>query len=259
MKARSPILAIPGLALLFTACLDKGSPTSAARGNAAEDGASDGMTPVFSEAFADGGDLRVVSDDAGQIQFVVQAPIGSKAERLLAQSAGQPNLAEVYRTLHEGAKPVPLELQKASDRVEALKKAAPVSEAGGPAAEALAKSAQSADANSFKTGYCRDFTEGNITYRMNGCTWCLTCNWVETSANLNSDGTLIDRSYGWNNTGWTATMSNTKNTWKPTIPPYTVYWVQWGGVYTGARATLTLPAGKWNEIGITSHRAWRMF
>ncbi|HKP95050.1 MAG TPA: hypothetical protein VJ385_04760 [Fibrobacteria bacterium] len=41
---------------------------------------------------------------------------------------------------------------------------------------------------------------------------------------------MIARSYGWNNTTWTATMSLSASAWKPTIPPYWVTWIQWGGV-----------------------------
>jgi hypothetical protein len=66
---------------------------------------------------------------------------------------------------------------------------------------------------------------------------------------VNSNGQLMGHSYGWNRTGWTATMSLSASTWKPTIPPYWVTWIQWGGYYQNAASMISLPAGNIGELG----------
>jgi hypothetical protein len=259
MKTRLLLHGIPGFALLITACLENPAPTTPGDERSAKSPVTQEVAPIFTDAFADGGNLVVVSDPAGYIQYMVQAPIGSKAEELLAKGSQEPNLAEVYRTLHEGARFVPPEIQSISDKLEALKLKAPIQQDLGPLEPSSNNTLQkTASSDAFMTGFCKDFVEGNIRYTKNGCNWVLSSNWQITSGNLQSDGLIMDRSYGWNATEWTAIMHLTASTWMPTIPPYFVGWVQWGGVYSNARAKISLPIGKKGELGITSHRATRI-
>jgi hypothetical protein len=251
-----PTLACLAASLWMTACQQNESPTPLAGTDEVRSASADGTTPLFTDTFSDGGTLRVVTDESEAIHFMVQAPIGSNAEKLMAKSAQQPTLNDVYLILHPDAKAAPLELQKLSDRLMALKKkTAQTAEEQEP--DVLAKSTQSAATstlNDFLNAYCIEFHEQNFIYRPKNCAYGSYTSSVMTSKVLNSTGYFTDRSYGWNRTQWTATMAHSVNTWKPTIPPYTVMWVEWGGVYTGAAAKLSLPTGKMGEVGITAHR-----
>lgn len=258
MKRYAPISAMAclGVTLFLVGCQESPSPTAMAATDEVPVASADGMTPLFTDTFSDGGTLRVVTDASNAIHFTVQAPIGSDAEKLMTKGSQQSTLVEVYLTLHPDAKAAPVELERISERMATLKKQAALS-AEAETSQSLAKSAQSAATNTlngFLNSYCVEFHEQNFIYSPQNCAWGGSTASVMTSKVLNSTGYFIDRSYGWNRTQWTATMAHSVNTWKPTIPPYSVMWVEWGGVYSGAAAKLSLPAGKTGELGITAHR-----
>jgi hypothetical protein len=313
MKLR--LFGMLGVSVLHLAC-GAGPEEGAAAGGETSDASlvdDDGNRVVLRDAFADGGMLTAVKSPEGVVSFSVTAPIGSDAERLLQAAYASSTLADVYLVLHEEAAKVPAAVVGLSDELEASKLAAEQARLlAGPsddvvvdepeAAGAVASGAASdKDQNGFMTGYCRNFTEGNINYRpADHCTFYYSAqkvcnvyiyNWVYHPASdpqkcslgygvqycpwselvnsgscapmgsMSSNGTLIDRAYGWNANGLTATMSiwggspAAQNTWKPTIPPYTVSWVQWGGTYKYAQGQITLPAGLYGELGLTAHAA----
>jgi hypothetical protein len=214
---------------------------------------------VFSEAFSDSGVFQILENQAGGYNSSVQARIGSQAEKLLNGSSGQPTLADVYSSLHGGSAEIPALVAKASKQIELTNPpVAPALPDPNPNIGPGPALAKTADYFSFCTGYCHDFHEGYWVYKLAYWDWWDYTNLLETLAITN------DRIYGWNNTEWTATMelqghrgAPSPNTWKPTIPPYTVNWVSWGGTYgtdTRAWARITLPSGCFGELGITEHR-----
>jgi hypothetical protein len=264
-------------------------PSSGAAASVSVEGAAaqpDTNRLVFRDQFADGGELKVVKDASSRVSFSVEAPIGSNAETLMQRAQSVSSLAGVYGILHEGKQPVPATLATLSSELEAaspatleprLTPALDENVSYGPLAQTNVDKSKSA----FLTRYCKEFFDGNVRYKPGPANqWCF---WDNTRGRmclsfiftngvnsgtcapygmLDSNGsTLIDRAYGWNATAYTATMAigggftPTNNTWRPTVSPYTVMWVQWGGVYDGANATIYLPSGKTGELGLTAHTA----
>jgi hypothetical protein len=310
------LLGVVGVSLLHLACgatPDEGAAEAIAPASGASVVDEGGNEIVLRDAFADGGVLTAVKSPEGVLSFAVSAPIGSDAERLLQVAYASSSLADVYLALHEDTATVPAAITTLSDELEASKLAAEEARLlAGPSDDVVVDEPDAAgvvasgaavdkDQNGFMTGYCRNFTEGNINYRPGDhCTFYYSAqkvcnvyiyNWVYHPASdpykcsmgfgqqycpwsesvnsgscapygsMSSNGTLMDRAYGWNANAQTATMSiwggnpAAKNTWKPTVPPYTVSWVQWGGTYTYAQGQITLPAGLYGELGLTAHAA----
>jgi hypothetical protein len=256
-------IAFLGIALAFTACQDMGEPASVNPNGNNGGVSSEGTKTLFSESFSDGGNLQVVSDEAGGIHYMVQSPIGSDAEKLMLQGASQSNLADVYRTLHAGAQNVPDAVLNASEQIEAQKAASPAAPVPVAPVEALSKAGAASSQSAFKNNYCVSFHEGSTRYTNTKCVWSASATSLSTGAALSSNGTLMDKCAGWNNTSFTATMTlswpqlgvPSPNSWKPTIPAFSAYWIQWGGKYDNAVGKINLPAGKNGEIGITAHVA----
>jgi hypothetical protein len=209
---------------------------------------------LFSENFSDAGSFQVLADPSGGYNSIVQAGIGSEAERLLVASSSQPTLADVYRSLHGGRDGVPAVVAQASEHFEAR---TPAARGTSPAVVPLAKSSSY---SAFQSTLCRDFVEGSWKWNLYDYVWDGGRNFIRVEG-VYSDGFNIDRVYAWNKTPWTATMSlasgspfvPSPNSWKPTIAPYGVGWIQWGGTYSGAVAMIALPSAKSGELGLTDH------
>lgn len=249
-------IAIGSAAIALSACQEAGYPAAADAGEPV----SQGPTLLYSGTFPDGAALQIVSGPGNEINYSVQTPIGSGAEKRMRLSASQATLADVYRILDPDAAEVPAKVREISDDLASRQALAPASaDASEPETAApLAKTADAAD--DWVNGYCRDFRVGNILYRFKSGVFKWSANSVIPSidAPLRSDNVLMDRAYGWNMTPYTGTMSLTASTWKPSIPPNTVMWVQWGGVYQDGLPRLSLPSGKLGQIAISSHRAIRL-
>jgi hypothetical protein len=249
-------LAIGGAAMAFSACQN---PAGTSATGASEPVPQNG-TLLYSDTFADGGMLQIVSGPDNEINYSVQTPIGSEAEKRMRLSSSRATLAEVYRALHPDASEVPAKVQVISDDLASRRAFAPATpDLSTPMASApLAKTAAAYD--DWKSAYCRTFIEGSIAYRFIKGAFKYGANVLTPDAGLNSNGVLMDRSYGWNMTSWTATMMLSRggiNDWKPTLSPNSVGWVQWGGVYQNVYPAIVLPTGKVGQIAITAHRAIR--
>lgn len=211
---------------------------------------------LFSETFSDAGSFQILADPSGGFNSVVQARIGSEAEKLLAASSAQPTLADVYRSLHGGRTEIPAVVAQASERSDGSESSP------GAISRSPAPLAKPASQSSFQANLCHDFLEGSWRWNLSKCVWDGSRNFLRVEG-VNSDGYYPDRVYAWNQTAWTATMSlasgspfyPSPNSWKPTIAPYGVGWIQWGGTYSGAVAMMALPSGKYGELGLTDHYA----
>ena len=213
---------------------------------------------VFSETFSDSGLFTINKNDLGGYDFSIDARIGSKAEAMMAATANQSSLAEIYRTIHEGKSEVPAVVSEASNWLES--RPAPVSEKPdlnpAPAALALEKGASK---SAFYDGYCKNFYDGIYVWRSMSCVWLQKANQTYTGGVL-GDNFANDRVYAWNSTPYTATMqlwnanlTSQPNTWSPTLQPYWVTWFTWGGTYSNAKAYIKLPTGRTGEIGVSNH------
>jgi hypothetical protein len=244
-----------GLVLAFTACQD---PFPAPSSTEILKNEAGGPTILYSGVFSDSGTLTIVSEPSGQIDYAVQARIGSKAQQLMDLNSTQPTLADLYRSLHEGTTEVPDIVEMSSQRIEAQKAVPGQVSRVSPAARPLVKTASE---SAFKTGYCRDFVESSVLWVLSECRWTASANHL-VAYYLWSDGVHPDRVYAWNNSPWTATLSLINASyytdpaaynWKPTLQPYWVTWFQWGGSYNKAQPKITLPTGKSGELGLTVH------
>jgi hypothetical protein len=252
-QPRLPSAAGAALLLALAACQGPDTPVSNPEGQAA---APENEKVLFSENFSDAGSFQIMADPSGGFNSIVQAGIGSEAERLLVASSAQPTLAEVYRSLHGGANEVPAVVAQASEHFEARK---PSSREISPSAVPLAKAVSQ---SGFQTSLCRNFLDGSWKWNVSDCVWDGNRNFLRVEG-VNSDGYYPDRVYAWNKTAWTGTMSlasgspfyPSPNPWKPTIAPYGVGWIQWGGTYSNAVAMIALPSGKYGELGLTDHYA----
>lgn len=244
---------IVGTVSLFALSACQG-PQTATSSSEAETSRPENGTVLFHEKFSDAGMLQIVSDASGNLNASLQANIGSEAEKLLISSSTQSTLADVYRSLHDGLAEVPALVEKASGQIEQSKSSASPEDVR-PLVPPLAKAASE---NGFRDGYCHEYSEGLYRWRLWGCNWYASANRIEASLVVSGD-----RITAWNATPWTATMSllgetdsdPSPNTWRPTVPPYTVNWFMWGGTYHYARARATLPSGKKGELGMALHYA----
>jgi hypothetical protein len=257
-----PMLSIPKIALLgaavaLSACQPASEIASANPSGNHDGNDPDGVKLLFSDTFSDQGALEIVSDESGQIHYSVQSRIGSDAERLMRQIAWQPTLADLYRSLQEGPQEVPEAVRKASARLEAQKLLAAATES--PMAQPLPKAAKSAEINveEWWKAYCTDIYEGAFHYAEKFCEFKASTNSMTNGRFLGSNGDFVDRTYALNNTRWTATMSHSVNGWKPTVAPYSMIWVEWGGTYQDTQAKISLPSGKLGALAITAHKAYR--
>jgi hypothetical protein len=255
MISQVPLLpSAVGAVIMFAlaACQGPDTPVSAPDKPAA---APENGTVLFSENFSDAGSFQIVADPSGGFNSIVQAGIGSEAERLLAASSAQPTLAGVYRSLHGGVDEVPAAVAQASEHLEGRN---PSDRGASPSIPLVKASSKSA----FQSTLCHDFVEGSWKWVLSRYVWDGSRNFIRVEG-VNSDGYYPDRVYAWNSTAWTATMSlasgspfyPSPNSWKPTIAPYGVGWIQWGGTYSGAVAMMALPSGKYGELGLTDHYA----
>jgi hypothetical protein len=234
-------------ALLLSGC-DSNNPSGPAA--QAPSGSADAPAIVYSESFADAGTLTIMKDAEGRFGFDVQARIGSEAERLMGASSSLPTLADVYRSLHGNGEEVPAAVAEASEQLGT--RPADAAPAERPPERVLAKAASQSE---FSNGYCRDIHDGGFIWRWRTCIWENSVNYTGTEY-VNSG----DRVYGWNKTPETATLSiwnrnyvSQPNTWRPTLPPYSVAWFQWGGSYSGAWVIIMLPYQKLGELGVSDH------
>jgi hypothetical protein len=219
---------------------------------------AEGATLVYEDTFASDGTFHVISDDQGKVGFSVRAPIGSEAEALATAASVQDSLAGVYRKLHPETETVPEELQVLSDAMAEQQAEFQASGAWRelPEPEAFSEELHDKSQSSFEAAVCKTIYGGsNHWYFLSDCKY-RNANSVTTAAVMWGNDYHMDRSFGWNETAYTATHSLSASTWKPTIPPYTFYYTEWGGVYDKARATIKLPSGKYGPLGITAHR-WK--
>lgn len=251
LAPRLPSATGAALLLALAACQGPDTPVSAPEGHAA---APENGTVLFSENFSDAGSFQVLADPSGGYNSIVQAGIGSEAERLLMASSAQPTLADVYRSLHGGRDEVPAAVAKASEHFQARTSTAR------EATPRVAPLAKSSSQSALLSTLCRDFVEGSLKWKVWDCVWDGGRSFIRVE-DVYSDGSYIDRVYAWNKTPWTATMSlasgspfiPSPNAWRPTIAPYGVGWIQWGGTYSAAVAMIGLPSGKTGELGLTDH------
>jgi len=249
---RLPSAAGAALLIALAACQGPDAPVSSPDGQAAPENGK----VLFSENFSDAGSFEILANPSGGFNSIVQAGIGSEAERLLAASSAQPTLADVYRSLHGGVQEVPAVVAQASEQFEGRESSA---RDLSPSVDPLAKAASQSD---FQSSLCRSFLEGSWKWNPAACVWDGSRNFIRVEG-VYSDGYYPDRVYAWNQTAWTATMSLSSgspfypspNSWKPTIGAYGVGWIQWGGTYSGAVAMMALPSGKNGELGLTDHYA----
>lgn len=217
--------------------------------SAKEQVAQEGAALVFDSPFADGGTFRVVSTSEGRLAFSIQAPIGSEAARLAqrASAIGTKELSQIYLTLHPESAAVPAELDALSARFAAEHANDPAPTAPTAAAEAPVTDKS---ISTFQSAVCHDYATTN-----HDVFTLVDCKYAVNAHSIASYGTMAtkDRSFGWNETGYVATHSLSASTWQPTIPAYTYYWTEWGGSYSNATVSLTLPSGAYGPIGITAH------
>jgi hypothetical protein len=228
-----------------------------------------GAALVFANDFADGGTLRVFEDSQKKLGIAVAAPIGSEAEQLLRESISAVTLEDIYLALHAKASNVPSDVRHWSGLIEAQKleqtqRRDELSDAR--AAEPVPPVIMPIDSidkseSAFRSGYCRNFGDFGTVYVPIECNWYPNT-WLRTTPKILSSngGSFIDRSYGWNATQWRSWMAalGSGNSWTPWVQPFTVIWVQWGGVYTGASVWLSIENGHGDaagEMGLTIHDA----
>lgn len=84
-------LAIGSAAMALSACQN---PACTSAGDASEP-APRNATLLYSDTFADGGVLQIVSGPDNEINYSVQTPIGSEAEKRMRISSSRVTLAEV--------------------------------------------------------------------------------------------------------------------------------------------------------------------
>ncbi len=233
---------------------------SGAEGTEVGDASSDDVgsqtaTVLYSDKFADDGELLVVEQDDGALGIQVRAPIRSERASQAARKAfAQATLAEVYETLNEGA-PAPLEIRALSERV-AAKRALAKAEPSAPAIEQPIFDIQGKTKEAFVAAYCKNISLGGLQWLiLEHCKYNNFVNRVTTDPVMKGDDATgyYDRSYVWNDSSWTATHNLSGRTWTTSWPPGDTGWTQWGGTYAGARAQLTLPSNKNGPIGITAH------
>lgn len=254
VKSVAPILVGASILLALAACEGPDTATSAAAKPEAE---STGGKIVYSETFSDSGLFQVMSDPSGEVTFAIKARIGSRAEELMNASASEPTLADVYRSLHGGSGAIPAEVASASAQLADSRPAQPALPETAPAAIPLAKTASE---SAFKSNYCIDIRELSYVWRWQTCDWAASVNYISTPF-VDAGYWGSDRVYAWNNTAYTAKLQlwNTyktahPNSWTPSLQPYWVTWFQWGGNYSFAIADMTLPAGRYGELGLSTHR-----
>jgi hypothetical protein len=209
---------------------------------------------VFSEAFADAGLFTVVKSPEGEYSYSVGARIGSEAEKQLAASVDLPTLAGVYQQIHGEKSEIPAIVSEVSKLLET--QAASGTDKIRATSVALAKAATE---SGFKTGYCRDFSEGlHYTWKPQTCIWKANSNYMGTPG-VNSYSDVNDRVWVWNATPYTAALAlwNTgftakASTWQPSIQPNWVTWFSWGGTYSNANATVKLPGTYGGELGLSN-------
>ena len=254
MISRIPRLPLTASAALLTVLAACQGPDNTVSAPDVQPAAPENGKVLFSETFSDAGSFQVLADPSGGYNSIVQAGIGSEAERLLVASSAQPTLADVYRSLHGGRDEVPSVVAQASAHFEAKTPTArETSRAVVPLAKSSSKSA-------FLSTLCRDFVEGSLKWKVWDCVWDGGRSFIRVE-DVYSDGSNIDRVYAWNKTPWTATMSlasgspfiPSPNAWRPTIAPYGVGWIQWGGTYSAAVAMIALPSNNTGELGLTDH------
>jgi len=222
-----------------------------AQSSAKDQVASEGANLVFEDTFADGGTFRLV-ETQGRLAFSIQAPIGSEAARLAQQASGleSEDLSQIYGVLHPDRHEVPAALAALATRFTAERSAAPLHTTPAAAADAAPAPVTDKDINAFNAACCHDYNVGNhALYSIESCKYAVNAHSISTPGIVWSK----DRSFGWNETQYVATHSLSASTWQPTIPAYTYYWTEWGGTYSNAIATLSLPSGAYGPIGITAH------
>jgi hypothetical protein len=240
---------LSAIVLAFVAC-----ESTQTTGTIAESPLSKVDGAVFTENFADEGLFTIEKNPDGGYNYSVGARIGSEAENRMTGSIDVATLEEIYLQIHGGKATIPAIVTEASKWL----KSRPTSgiEKGSPISEPLAKTATE---SAFKTGYCRNFTEGAYyVWKPTSCIWHPNRNLMGTSG-VNSYHDANDRVWVWNATAYTGQLSlwNTNNTakastWMPTIKPYWVTWFSWGGTYQNANARLQLPGTFGGELGLSN-------
>lgn len=212
---------------------------------------------LFTESFSDAGQFILEKSADGGYNFGVSARIGSEAEKLVNATMDVPSLVGVYKQIHEGKSEIPAVVSEASKWLESRPSSGV--EKLLPAPAPLAPLAKTAAESDFRNGYCRDFIEGNnYVWKPLTCVWRANSNYMGTSG-VSSYFDANDRVWYWNATQWTAASAlwNTAftalvSTWKPSVSPYTVMWIQWGGTYSNANATIKLPGTFGGELGLSN-------
>lgn len=232
-----------------------GAPTDSAPSSAAV---------MVSEAFADEGWLEVAADDSYALGVSVQARVGSSAERLLRAADQASSLEQLWLGLHEGATEAPPRIRELSQALVEQRRATAAQRAATlptPSAALAAAAVVDDDVevvqgavtseSSFNSKVCKDFSSTTRLWKARSCFWHSQYWVVNTPWEMSGNNTVIDRSYGWNHSPYTAERMLSASTWQPTLNPYTWGWVEWGGNYTGARARTWVDSPADYQYGVT--------
>lgn len=236
------IAGISGMVFALVACENTQTPDASGVAPESKGGA------VFSEKFGDAGQFTIEKNPEGVYNYSVGATIGSEAEKAVMSSMDMPTLAGVYQHIHGGKTEIPALVDEASRWFESRASSGAEKRISNPAP--LQKEATESD---FRSSVCRNFNDGNYVWKPQSCWWKSNANYMGTSG-VNSYSDANDRVWFWNKTRWTGTtqLHTPVNTWKPTVPPGGVMWVQWGGTYSNVSASIKLDGVQGGEVGVSN-------
>jgi len=210
-------------------------------------------TLLYSVSFADGGVMKVVEQDDGFLGWLVRAPTGSEASKMLLAADSVPTLARTYAALHGGAE-APQTVQSLSSRLEREQAATGALSARSPAnIKSLANIKIEVDKSQtyFNNHVCVRDGSSTDHYEPYNCQWSDSAYRIHTGPVV--DSATQDRSYIENDGFIPVRHSLSASGWQPQWPPYSVGWTQWGGVYAGATARLDVLEEAPVPMGITDH------
>ena len=210
----------------------------------------EGARILFQAAYSKTGHLRVVEDEGGNLGVAVQGRIGVDDAELARMAMAQQTLVETYRLLNPDATSVPETVRALSDTLQNQREAAL---AKLPAEELVRREDTRVHAQDFAGFYskaCQTIGGGFEGWSPEYCSY--QYNW-HSICSYSTIGTG-DRSYGWNESPYTAKQSLSGMTWKPTLPAWTFQWAEWSGTYSNRYACVTLDGtNTYGNLGVTHH------
>lgn len=206
---------------------------------------------LYKDAFSPTGALLVVRDRAtGALNVAMRGQIGVDDEGL-AKRAMNSTLAASYQLLHPEAKEIPPVVRQISDALEAQ--------------HAHLLQTMTPDELSSKRTVAPILDKSESDFNNKACQWIggnlegwapAYCSYQYGWHSICTFGTIGsgDKSIAWNESPYNAVHTLSGMAWKPTIPPWTWYWTQWGGSYSKQYACIELSgSGTYGNIGITHH------